>query len=198
MTTCVTPAVNQHLALINQARTQAGVLPLRVSAILHAAAHKKAQQMASGDWFGHTEPSGRTARQLVLEYGYPANAATGENILYGTGDPVDAFNVWFNSPAHRDNLLSPHYTEVGIALNVEPSWDYGGDVFAVGVQCFGGASTPPARGCHDDAPPPRPPREPKPTLPDERPPREERKAARKAERRQERLWDRLLRRLGVR
>lgn len=190
MSTCVTPVQQQHLALINQLRAQHRLHPLRISHILHAAAADKAQLMADGDWFSHTEPNGRTARQLVLDHGYPLDGWTGENILWGTGDPVDAFNVWANSPAHRDNMLSPHYTEIGIALNVEPHWDFQGDHFAVGVQCFGGATTPEERLCHGEAKPPRPPRHPSPTLPKERPPREIRTP------KYRRLLRRILRRFG--
>lgn len=137
----VTDAHQKHLDLINELRKSVGVHPLHFSQILHDAAYWKANAMANGDWFAHTEPEGRTARQLVMSFGYPASAGTGECILYGEGDPTEAFEQWRDSPDHYANMVSPYFTEIGIALGVEDAWDFSGDVFKVSVQEYGNGNT---------------------------------------------------------
>jgi hypothetical protein len=140
----ITSETRVHIDMINRYRQSMGRSPLRVSQILTDAALFKARSMANEDYFSHTEPSGRTHRQLLTDFGYPKNAYTGENILYGTSGAEETFDAWYDSPPHRDNMMNPNYTEIGVALGVEPSWDFSGDVYLVGVQMFGSGNTPTA------------------------------------------------------
>lgn len=189
---CIDDRTAKHLALINQARSSRGLYPLRISESLHRAAGAKAGILATADHFDHAEPGGRRPAQLATDYGYPEQQWIGENILWGTGDPTDAFQVWWDSPPHRENILHPSYREIGIALNVEPVWDYGGDVFAVGVQLFGSANTTPVYSC--DSVPATPPTKPGKVPPTIETPRDD-KLHRKPVSGRERALNRLIRKI---
>lgn len=161
---CLPDNAARHLAALNRTRAAYGVNPLRISAPLQEAAVVKSIALASADYFkpDHTEPGGRKPQRLAEDYGYQTQGGwVGENLLWGTADPDDALEVWMNSPAHRDNLLSKNYKVVGIAIGEEGSWDYQGDVYAVGVQLFGtadyGADVPLCSGQQPKPEPDRPP-----------------------------------------
>ncbi len=45
----------------------------------------------------------------------------GENIAYGKGAPESSLHVaWMHSQDHRDNMLSPGFTDVGIGMYCAP------------------------------------------------------------------------------
>lgn len=176
------PQHRELLAMINQFRAQHGQGALALDPALMAAADGYARDMADRDYFrgDHTTPEGATARQRILNEGYPATALTGENILYGQPTAAAAFATWRDSPPHRDNMLSPHYRAVGIAGPCDDAWSVAGDVFQVWVCDFGSVvtgevGTTPAATRPDRERPARP-------VVSDRPPKEERQAARQAER----------------
>ncbi|MNO04115.1 Cysteine-rich secretory protein family protein [compost metagenome] len=39
----------------------------------------------------------------------------GENIAKGQKDPAEVMAAWMNSPGHKQNILSPNYTKIGVA-----------------------------------------------------------------------------------
>jgi len=90
----------------------------------------KAQSMHDIGYFAHTSPVyGRfdnISRQL---FNYPV-AAMGENIARGQRTPQAVMTSWMNSEGHRNNILNPDYTEMGIGFH-SYTW----------VQKFGNAST---------------------------------------------------------
>lgn len=156
------------LRLVNAFRTENGVPPLAPDPILTKAAAWYAEDMAGKDRWAddHSDSLGRSARQRVLAFGYPESAATGENILFGAKDAAAAFAMWRDSPPHRDNLLSPRYTAVGLAGSAETTWDAPGDVFAVFVADFGSVLTaeqPAPAPTPTPAPSPKPAPKPKPS-----------------------------------
>ena len=57
--------------------------------------------------------------------------AIGENLAAGQQTPAEVMKVWMDSPAHRDIILDPNWTEVGIAVRV------GGEYEIYWVQLFG-------------------------------------------------------------
>jgi uncharacterized protein YkwD len=101
----------------NGERVRAGVGELTLDGMLVRIARERAQDMASRNYFAHTSPSGQTAFELMLAYGFNAGAS-GENLArnnYPTGQSVAVAMVAFmNSAGHRDNLLDPKYTRIGI------------------------------------------------------------------------------------
>lgn len=208
--TCITDQEARLIALINQFRAQHGLLALRPSAILMQAAQEHAEDMAAYDYLSHTGRDGSTHSSRAQALGYPTQVAG--NILWGQPDADAAFIAWRDSPDHRANMLTAHYTEIGVALGIEPIWDYPGDHFQTASTEFGMGRTEPALMCDEMPTKPRP-APVAPSVPDEQPDRPRRpivhllpeRAERKAQRRSGRLdnlasriREEVYRRLGLR
>jgi uncharacterized protein YkwD len=110
-----------ELALLNQDRAQAGLPPLAASAGLDRVAAIRASQLVA-DGITHYRP-GHSALAAVelLQANHLTYVWHGENIIWEGSMPwaeVPAFfnNWWMASPAHRDNILNPHYRSVGIGV----------------------------------------------------------------------------------
>ena len=50
----------------------------------------------------------------------------GENIAMGQDNPEIVVSEWMNSPGHRENILSPNFTFIGVGYYVDtdgtPYW----------------------------------------------------------------------------
>jgi uncharacterized protein YkwD len=40
----------------------------------------------------------------------------GENIAWNQKTPEEAVKAWMDSPGHRENIVEPRYTEIGVAV----------------------------------------------------------------------------------
>jgi len=98
----------------NTSRQSENVFPLKENPLLDAAAQMKAEDMASKGYFAHVSPQGLTPWYWMGQVGYNYTYA-GENLAINFSDSEDVIKAWLNSPAHRENLLSQHFTEIGIA-----------------------------------------------------------------------------------
>jgi hypothetical protein len=112
MTATVLPAV--LVDLTNNARTSNNEEALTRSQILDTVAKLKAEDMASFGYFAHTSPSGVTPWYWFDKAGYSFVYA-GENLAIDFTESVDVENAWLNSPTHKANIMSAHFTEIGIA-----------------------------------------------------------------------------------
>jgi len=117
-----TPLPNPHLDVIvellnrtNALRAENGLPPYRLNDLLNAAARRHSDDMASTGRIDHTGADGSTARQRVLDTGYPAQFV-GENIYGGQVTVDDAWNYWVNDPPHRAVLLNAQYVDMGISV----------------------------------------------------------------------------------
>jgi uncharacterized protein YkwD len=99
--------------LINAERVARGSSPLRVNPILMQAAEAHSQDMVDRNFFSHTNPDGQLPWDRLDEAGY-AWSWCGENIGGGYTTAQAMFSGWMASDGHRDNILSSHYTEIGI------------------------------------------------------------------------------------
>lgn len=124
------------IELTNNQREQIGLVPLRQSPLLEAAAKKKGEHMLSLGYWAHVAPDGTEPWDFFLDSGYKYRYA-GENLARDFSNPFDAVKAWMASPTHRDNLLSPKYQEIGIAV-VEG--DLNGVDTTIIVQLFGSPS----------------------------------------------------------
>lgn len=102
------------LAGMNNARVSAGVEALSENRKLNAIASYKAMDMYVHNYFSHPSLSGHMTWDYYLAFGYDFTAA-GENLARGYTDPITLVNAYMSSPGHRENILNPVYTEVGIA-----------------------------------------------------------------------------------
>ncbi len=101
------------LQLTNDFRAQYGLSPLRLNRELSATAQKHSQAMAEGDFFNHVGPNGLEPWDRAAIEGYTAQTL-GENIAAGHATPEQVFQGWVESEGHRQNLLNPNYTELGV------------------------------------------------------------------------------------
>jgi uncharacterized protein YkwD len=116
------------LELANEARSRPrrcgsrqfpAVPPLTLESHLTSAAREHARDMARHDMLEHTGSDGSQPDQRVTRAGYKWRA-TGENIASGPTTPEEVMEGWLASPGHCENLMSPRFTEMGIAWVVDP------------------------------------------------------------------------------
>jgi uncharacterized protein YkwD len=101
--------------LVNAARAAAGLCPLVINPQLTAAAQRQANDMSTNNFLEHTGTDGSDVWKRIADTGYPATYA-GENILARANiHAAAAFDQWWNSPPHHDNMMNPNFLEVGIA-----------------------------------------------------------------------------------
>jgi uncharacterized protein YkwD len=110
-----------ELDLLNLDRAQAGLPALAASASLDRVAAIRASQLVT-DGITHYRPGHSTLAAVeLLQADHIPYVWHGENIIWEGSMPwaaVPAFfnNWWMASPAHRDNILNPHYRSVGIGI----------------------------------------------------------------------------------
>ena len=100
---------------INQYRAAHGVAPLRVSVSLANAADWMSNDMATKNYFAHTDSLGRTFSTRLKAFGYTFNTTRGENLAAGNATAAGAFAQWKASAGHNTNMLSSSYKVIGIA-----------------------------------------------------------------------------------
>lgn len=103
------------LDLVNADRVSHGLSELSLDETLTKAATAKAKDMVMKNYFAHIGPDGINPWHWfkILGYNY---AYAGENLAEGYEDANDLEKSWMNSPTHRANILSPFYSEVGVAV----------------------------------------------------------------------------------
>jgi uncharacterized protein YkwD len=109
-------------ALMNEERRAQGLRPLTEAAEVDSVAVARVLDMASTGYFAHESPSGTNAVQL-LRAGGVSWVVAGENIGRSDGYALtEAIRVihraWMASTGHRDNVLDPRFTRVGIAAAI--------------------------------------------------------------------------------
>ena len=118
---CVTQAnasfISQTQDLINAARASSGLPPLTANSQLAAAAQAHSVDMACTGSLSHTGSDNSTPDSRIAAAGYKASI-TRENIYaqppqYG-GNPQAAMSWWMSDPIHRDAILNPQVTQVGV------------------------------------------------------------------------------------
>lgn len=107
---------------INNERTQRGLSALADHGCVVYVAQLRSDDMASRGYFSHTSPDGETAFSLLDGYGVPYGWA-GENLArnnYPDDQTVGvAIRDLMASEGHRDNILSPNYTHLGVGAAVD-------------------------------------------------------------------------------
>lgn len=107
------------LNIINDYRIGNGLQPFAPSPILVAAAQWMAQDIASRDYFGHTDSLGRDPQQRLAAFGYDYDTWSREILVAGSSDPQVIFNLWLNSPGYKAAILESQHSIVGIARAVQ-------------------------------------------------------------------------------
>lgn len=129
------------LELINEAREEgrrcgrkryAATAPLQSNALLADAAQVHAQDMAENNFLGHEGSTGSLPGERATAAGY-AWSTIGENVAAGQTSAEEVVDTWLASSRHCENLMSPDYSETGIAHAV----DRGSDKGTYWAQVFG-------------------------------------------------------------
>lgn len=127
------------LQLVNQERANRGLGTLTRNATLEDQATEYACEMIQYEFFDHENPvTGSTLGERAEQFRYDY-LVIGENLAAGQRTPEEAFTAWMNSEGHRENILDPRFTELGIAVRS------GGRYGLYWVQEFGRPNTRTAR-----------------------------------------------------
>jgi uncharacterized protein YkwD len=103
------------ISLSNTQRQAHGQTTLKESNTLDQVAALKAADMFKYDYWAHVSPSGVTPWFWYDQIGYKYIYA-GENLARNFDTNNSVVDAWMNSSGHRENLLSPNYTEIGVAV----------------------------------------------------------------------------------
>jgi len=106
--------------LVNNYRVANGRSALKGSVILTNVANWMANDMASNNYFSHTDSLGRDPHQRMDDFGYTFNTWKAENLVAGIPDAQTVFDAWKGSPGHNENLLNPNFTVMGLARAYAP------------------------------------------------------------------------------
>jgi len=104
------------LDLTNAERQNAGLPPLAPSPQLTQAAQTYSQVLASSDCFAHTCGPVPDFAARDAQAGYATFRDIGENIAAGYATPEEVVAGWMASPGHRENILSPDFTDMGVGM----------------------------------------------------------------------------------
>jgi uncharacterized protein YkwD len=98
--------------------------PLGWNRALAEAAEQHSVDMAVHRYFDHVGPDGTRVSQRVAAQGYNWRTV-GENLAGGDTTVSGVLSGWLKSPEHCQNIMSPTYTEVGVACVRQPGSQWG-------------------------------------------------------------------------
>jgi len=110
----------QLFDLTNAARVHHNVPPVKWESTIRGTAYNHSLDMATQNYFNHTNLSGESPFDRMSEDGIDYTVA-GENLAYGQSSSIFAHEGLMNSMGHRKNLLTQEFTllGVGVAFNEE-------------------------------------------------------------------------------
>lgn len=119
------------LVLVNKIRLEHKLQPLKLDERLVQAARYHCKDMAEENYFSHNSydrkgdkvfylcKSHERAMQFANNYKIYA-----ENISAGQITAQQVVDGWMESPGHRENILHPRFTHIGIAYIYTPNGEY--------------------------------------------------------------------------
>ena len=107
------------LGLVNEARAEAGLDSLAIDSQLDRAADLHTDEMVQADRMSHQLPGEAGLGDRVTQTGYDW-IGLGENVAAGHTTPEAVVDSWMNSPKHRENILDPNFTHMGVGYENAP------------------------------------------------------------------------------
>jgi uncharacterized protein YkwD len=108
------------LDLVNDARRESGLTPLTSSDKLMTAARLHSEDMAAHQYVAHEGGAGDAPADRLVAVGLDYQEITENLFSYGGPDvdsvPSQALATWLASPAPRENLLSPQFRLMAVAI----------------------------------------------------------------------------------
>ena len=113
------------VTLTNAERTSRGLKPLAWEDTLCVAGRRHSTEMAALNYFDHSSPTrgmesaaDRWERCITQP---PMDYTIGENLFYGSlTDVAWAHRSLMDSAGHRENILNPVFTRIGIGVHTAP------------------------------------------------------------------------------
>jgi len=109
----VDPAVEEFIRLLNGKRSRIGCPELKWDERVASVASEHSRDMARRNYFSHTNPAGRDSFDR-LRASHIHYSLAGENIAKGVKTGQEAYDLWLNSPEHRENMLDCRFTHQGV------------------------------------------------------------------------------------
>jgi uncharacterized protein YkwD len=107
----------QVIDLTNVERQKAALQPLRRSPPLDTSATQYATVLSTTDaCFGHTCGPVPNLADRDQQAGYTSWLLLGENVAAGYPTPASVVAGWMASPPHHENIVDPHFTEIGVGV----------------------------------------------------------------------------------
>lgn len=97
------------LRLVNEERAKEHLKPLKLADDLCQWADIRAKECVQV--FSHTRPNGEDGVGIISSKKYHTR---GENLSVGSTSPEQVMYEWMHSPTHRDNIMYPDYTHLGV------------------------------------------------------------------------------------
>ncbi len=107
--------VEKLYQLTNQEREKNNLPPLALNDCLSQAAHKKAEDMFSKNYWAHFSPTGTTPWDFMIDIGCKYEYA-GENLAKNFMFSDGVVTAWMNSQSHKENIINKNYSQVGYAI----------------------------------------------------------------------------------
>ncbi len=110
--------------LTNDIRRKNALPVLTNERVLCDIAREHCEDMLMRKFFSHVNPDGKSPHERIIRgYPYPL-LATGENIWGASGsEPLETellariiVDTWMSSPGHRQNILNPDFTDIGVGV----------------------------------------------------------------------------------
>ncbi|MCG3088810.1 CAP domain-containing protein [Sporosarcina cyprini] len=109
------------LDLTNAERQKAGLKPLAMDDKLMKSARAKSADMASKKYFDHNSPTYGSPFDQMKSFGISYRSAA-ENIAMGQRSAEEVVKAWMESPGHRQNILTPGFTHIGIGYDANGNY----------------------------------------------------------------------------
>lgn len=103
----------QVVDLTNQERTKRGLKPLQLDWQLARVARYKSADMRDRGYFSHQSPTYGSPFTMMKNFNISYRRAA-ENIAAGQRTPQQVVQAWMNSSGHRQNILDPNMTHIGV------------------------------------------------------------------------------------
>lgn len=121
-TTTYAGTVDSIVRMVNNRRAEAGLAALTHLEIVDVPATIRAQEVSK--FWSHTRPDGRSFDTVLTECGM-SYRGKGENLFAANVlDASEAMTNWMNSPDHRENILRPAFTGIGVGIVRGSDGDY--------------------------------------------------------------------------
>ena len=122
VTTCISVGVRTTWAYdqkkvveeINRERQSHHLPSFKLNSELCYIAQKKVKDMMQKQYWAHQSPNGEMSWDLMCKADFTYQAA-GENLAKGFTDDTQMVKAWMESPAHRANILSDQFSEIGLS-----------------------------------------------------------------------------------